>query len=85
MGSLPPKRWKYTTVHSCLCTWASSLQLLTPVNNSGSHRARAPSELEEINEVLRGHGHEAAVGVGGSAGVTRVLWTEERGVITEQR
>lgn len=37
---------------------------------------RAPSELEEVNEVLRGHGREAAVGVSGGAGVSRVLRRE---------
>lgn len=31
---------------------------------------RAPLEFEEVNEVLRGHGCEAAVGVSRSAGVS---------------
>lgn len=31
---------------------------------------RAPLEFEEVNEVLRGHGCEAAVGVSSSAGVS---------------
>ena len=40
------------------------------------HGAAGPLELEEVDEVLRGHGREAAVGVGGRAGVARVLWEE---------
>lgn len=34
---------------------------------------RAPLKLEEVNEVLRGHGRKAAVGVSRGAGVSRVL------------
>lgn len=34
---------------------------------------RAPLKLEEVNEVLRGHRREAAVGVSRGAGVSRVL------------
>lgn len=36
------------------------------------------SELEEVDEVLWGHRREAAVGVGGRAGVSRVLREEAR-------
>lgn len=38
-----------------------------------------PSVLEKVDEVLRGHRCEAAVRVGGRAGVARVLW-EGQGV-----
>lgn len=34
---------------------------------------RAPLKLEEVNEVLRGHGRKAAVRVSRGAGVSRVL------------
>lgn len=40
----------------------------------------APSELEEVDEVLRRHGREAAVGVCGRAGVSGVLREEGTGV-----
>lgn len=36
------------------------------------------SELEEVDEVLWGHGREAAVGVSGRAGVSRILQEEAR-------
>lgn len=44
--------------------------------HGGSAAGGVPSELEQVNEVLWRHGHEAAVGVGGGAGVPRVLWEE---------
>lgn len=44
---------------------------------------RAPSEFEEVNEVLGGHGREAAVGVSRGAGVSRVLPEEDAAVATE--
>lgn len=43
----------------------------------------APSELEEVNEVLRRHRSEAAVGVSCGAGVSRVLPEEDAAVAAE--
>lgn len=43
----------------------------------------APLELEEVNEVLWGHRQEAAVGVSGRAGVSRVLPEEDAAVPAE--
>lgn len=39
----------------------------------------APLKLEKVDEVLWGHGQEAAVGVGGCARVSRVLREEGQG------
>lgn len=51
------------------------------------HGAVGPLELEEVDEVLRGHGREAAVRVSSRAGVARVLREEwvvtTRGVFLE--
>lgn len=43
----------------------------------------APLKLEKVDEVLWGHGQEAAVGVGGRARVSRVLPEEDAAVPAE--
>lgn len=46
----------------------------TGMRPSDSEKAgEAPLKLEKVDEVLWGHGQEAAVGVGGRARVSRVL------------
>lgn len=47
---------------------------------TATQQGEAPLELEKVDEVLRRHGHEAAVGVCGRAGVSGVLREEWRGV-----
>lgn len=53
----------------------------THTGPSGSHMVgEAPLELEKVDEVLWGHGQEAAVGVSGRARVSRVLQEEGTGI-----
>lgn len=47
--------------------------------SDGDSRVGLPLEFEEIDEVLWGHGREAAVRVSCRAGVTRVLQGGELG------
>lgn len=70
----------------CPCSGRSlaTAQRGEPLPPGGWAAGRVPSELEQVDEVLWRHGHEATVGVGGGAGVPRVLREQRRGVTTER-
>ena len=57
---------------------------VVPCDGGTARRTLPPSELEQVDEVLGGHGHEAAAGVGGGAGVPRVLRDEAEGSVTTE-